>query len=68
MYVMLADGTVETAESDEAAVECSDEDTDGNVTRWICDEATGETEIARLEDAVMYMIVEPGNPSPVFDE
>ena len=68
VYVMLADGTVETTESDEAAVECSDEDTDGNVTRWICDEATGETEIASLEDSVMYMIVEPGNPLPVFDE
>ncbi len=68
VYVMLTDGTVETTESDEAAIVCSDEDAEGNVSLWICDEATGTEKIASLEDAELYVIVEPGNPLPVFDE
>ena len=68
IYSMSEDGTVEKTESDEAAVFCYDEDADGNVTRWVCDEATGEVTIADLEGAVLYMIVEPGNPLPVFDK
>ena len=68
IYAMSEDGTVEKTESDEAAVICYDEDADGNVTRWVCDEATGDEKIADLEGAVLYMIVEPGNPLPVFDK
>ena len=68
IYAMSEDGTVEKTESDEAAVICYDEDDDGNVTRWVCDEATEEVTIADLEGAVLYMIVEPGDPLPVFEE
>ncbi len=68
IYAMSEGGTVEKTESDEAAVICYDEDAKGNVTRWVCDEATGEVTIADLEGAVLYMIVEPGNPLPVFDK
>ncbi len=68
IYAMAEDGTVEKTESDEAAVVCYDEDAKGNVTRWVCDEATGEVTIADLEGAVLYMIVEPGDPLPVFDK
>ena len=65
---MSEDGTVEKTESSVAAVMCFDEDEQGNVTRWVCDKATEEVRIADLESAVLYMIVEPGNPLPVFDE
>ena len=68
IYAMSEDGTVEKTESDEAAVICYDEDDDGNVTRWVCDEATEEVTIADLEGAVLYMIVEPWDPLPVFEE
>ena len=68
IYAMSEDGTVEKTESNEAAVICYDEDAKKNVTRWVCDEATGEVTIADLEGAVLYMIVEPGNPLPVFDK
>ena len=68
VYAMSEDGTVEKTESNEAAVICYDEDAKKNVTRWVCDEATGEVTIADLEGAVLYMIVEPGNPLPVFDK
>ena len=68
VIVKLTDGTVETTKSSKAAAVCTDEDADGKVSRWICDEATRKEKIASLDDAVMYMIVEPGNPLPVFDE
>ena len=48
IYVMLTDGTVETTESSEAAIVCSEEDAGGNVSLWICDEATGKRPIASL--------------------
>ena len=68
IYSMSEDGIVEKTESDEAAVFCYDEDAAGNVTRWVCDAATEKVKIADLEGAVLYMIVEPGNPLPVFDK
>ena len=68
IYAMSEDRTVEKTESDESAVICYDEDAEGNVTRWVCDEATEEKKIAELEGALLYMIVEPGDPLPVFEE
>lgn len=68
IYSMSEDGIVEKTESDEAAVFCYDEDAAGNVTRWVCDAATEKVKIADLEGAVLYMIVEPGDPLPVFDK
>ena len=68
IYAMSEDRTVEKTESDEPAVICYDEDDDGNVTRWVCDKATEEVTIVDLEGSVLYMIVEPGNPLPVFDK
>ena len=68
IYARSEAGTVEKTESDEAAVFCYDEDADGNVTRWVCDAATEKVTIADLEGAVLYMIVEPGDPLPVFDK
>ena len=68
IYSMSEDGTVEKTESDEAAVFCYHEDADGNVTRWVCDEATEKVKIADLEGAVLYVIVEPGDPLPVFEK
>ena len=68
IYSMSEDGKVEKTESDEAAVFCYEEDADGNVTRWVCDAATEKVKIADLEGAVLYMIVEPGDPLPVFEK
>ena len=68
IYAMSEDGTVEKTESDEAAVICYHEDVDGNVTRWVCDKATEEVKIVDLEGALLYMIVEPGDPLPVFNK
>ena len=68
VIVKLTDGKVETTKSSKAATVCTGEDADGKVSRWICDEATRKERIASLDDAVTYMIVEPGNLLPVFDE
>ncbi len=68
IYAMAEDGTVEKTESLVAAIVCFDEDEEGNVTRWVCDEATEKETIAELEGAILYIIVEPGSPLPVFEE
>ena len=68
VYAMAQDGTVEKTEIHEAAIVCYDEDEEGNVTRWVCDAATEKVKIADIGDAVLYMIVEPGSPLPVFEE
>ena len=62
------DGTFETINSDAAATVCSSEDEDGNVSLWICDVATEKETLADLEGAVLYIIVEPGNPLPIFTQ
>ena len=68
VYIRRTDGTLETINSDAAATVCSSEDEDGNVSRWICDAATEKETLADLEDAVLYIIVEPGDPLPIFTQ
>ena len=68
IYTMQEDRVLQTIESDEAAIVCSEEDTEGNLREWICDAATETVEIASLDGVILYMIVEPGQLLPVFEE
>ena len=68
VYVKKSDGTIDEARSDVAAEVCSGEDEEGGVSRWICDAETGKITIADLDDAVFYIVVDPGNPLPVFTQ
>lgn len=68
VYVKRSNGTIDEVQSSVAAHVCSSVDEEGNVSRWICDAETSKIKIAGLEDAVFYIVVDPGNPLPVFTQ